>query len=391
MLSRINLFKDIQARQQLKTSSESLEKLLVGKKTTFYLGVDPTAPSLHLGHLAPFVFGLRLLSLGHRMILLLGGATAQIGDPTGTRTQIPQNIIQQNSSNLTKNIVSLMKNQSSNQFLIVNNMKWYENMRLLTFLQSTSVPIKPMLKRDSVREGQTFPEFTYQLLQGMDFVQLFKKYGCLVQIGGSDQWGNMVAGLDLMAKMKKQAYILTVPLVCFSGKKMSKSGQNVCWLDSNLTSVYEMYQFLCSVKDDQVHDLLRQLTFLPLQEIENLQKIEAQVRLADEVCALVHGVELQQKAKRQSILLHSNYSNLNTDFLKDFEGDERLISTQYSSIMEAFVRNSLCTKTMFFKMLKRGAIHVNNSKIEDGMQQIEYLKDKFAILKISKKFIILIK
>ena len=315
------------------TSSLGLEKAQEGK-VTFYLGVDPTADSIHLGHLSTIIFAKKLIEKGNKAILIIGGATARIGDPSGKKSErelLADDVIDSNAKKLTLQI----KKYFNQEVLILNNNDWLGKMTLPIFLRDYGklFNISSMIKKDIVASrldsGISYTEFTYQVLQAMDFKHLSQNYKCDMQIGGQDQWGNITSGLELIRKTNtsNEAFGLTLPLITKDdGTKFGKSEEGTIWLDKNKTTPYQLYQFLKNIPDGQVLNLIKRLTlveeskFIKLQyEVENNSKERvAQNYLADQIVEFVHSQDDLIRAKEISDILFSgdisqlSYSELNS-------------------------------------------------------------------------------
>lgn len=290
-------------------------KEVLKKGTSFYFGIDPTAKSPHLGNWVGIIASMKLQQYGHRPIILVGGATGLIGDPSGKDLERPLLSFEEIQSNVDS-LTNVMKkfldfNHPTAAPIIVNNYDWFSKMNMIEFLRDVGKQFRlgPMLAKESVKnrvnseEGMSFTEFSYQILQGYDFYYLAEKYGVTIQIGGSDQYGNITAGIDLTRRLsKKSVYGLTFPLLVRSdGKKFGKSEKGAIWLKSDLCSPFEMYQYLVRVPDKDVIRMLQMLTLLDMEEIEKIaKKIDepnfAQKRLAEEVTRLVHGEDGLQEA-----------------------------------------------------------------------------------------------
>ena len=304
-----SVFEWLQGRGFIEQStSEDLEEILK-KQSTFYFGIDPTAPSPHLGNWVGIIASMKLQQFGHKPIILVGGATGLIGDPSGKDLERPllsPEEIQRNVDSLTNVMKKFLDfNHPSAAPLIVNNYDWFSKMNMIEFLRDVGKQFRlgPMLAKESVKnrvnseEGMSFTEFSYQILQGYDFYYLAKKHDAVLQIGGSDQYGNITAGIDLTRRLlKKSVYGLTFPLLVRSdGKKFGKSEKGAIWLDPGLCSPFEMYQYLVRVPDKDVIRMLQMLTLLEMDEINKIEKgmlaeaNSAQKRLASEVTKLVHG------------------------------------------------------------------------------------------------------
>ncbi|MCX6813017.1 MAG: tyrosine--tRNA ligase [Candidatus Azambacteria bacterium] len=298
------------------TNENSLRQLLSRQKVTFYIGFDPTASSLHIGHLVSLMAMAWLQKQNHQPIFLAGGGTGLVGDPSGkdkarpiiSREQVSRNV--QAIKKQVSNIIDFNKNRA----LLLNNADWLTKLNYIEFLRDFGVhfSVNRMLTHEAIKtrleKGISFLEFNYQLLQAYDFWHLFKYYNCLVQMGGSDQWGNVVAGIELVRRLeKKEAYGITFPLIkTATGKKMGKTEKGTVWLDSQLTSAYDYYQYWINTDDKDVKKLLSIFTFLAMGEINKLARLKgAELRQAKEILAfeatkIVHGQKAAEKARYTS-------------------------------------------------------------------------------------------
>ncbi len=303
-------------------SSETLEQITDGKKRVVYLGVDPSADSLHVGNLVGLLVMRRFLEDGHRVVILTGGGTGMIGDPGGKseeRNLLDEETIARNTAAVAAQIRQVF---GSSNFIAVNNADWLSELRLLSFLRDIGkhFTVNAMIKKDIVKNRLdaespiSFTEFSYSLLQGFDFLHLNREYGVDVQVGGSDQWSNILAGVEFIRRKEdKEVFALTWPLVInrASGKKFGKSEQGAVWLDAKKTSPYKFYQFFLNIEDDVAEELLLKLTLLPYQEIESIMLAHkaapgsrtAQKELARAVTALVHGDNAAENAASVSSVL----------------------------------------------------------------------------------------
>ena len=318
----MSIIDDLQWRDAIyqQTDEEGLKKLVEEKAIRLYCGVDPTGDSMHIGHLIPFMILRRFQMAGHIPVVIIGGATGSIGDPSGRdseRTQLSMEVVQENARKLTAQMEKLfIKTEEDCQvFTVLNNYEWLSELSLLDFLRDYGkhFNINLMLQKDIVASrletGISFTEFTYQILQSIDYHHLFKEEGIQLQIGGADQWGNITAGLDFIRRMEgpeAEAYGLTIPLMLRSdGQKFGKSSGEAIWLDPEKTTPYEFYQFWLNQADDDVVKFLKYFTFLEREEIEELavsaqeepHKRAAQKRLAEEITRFVHGEESLQEAQ----------------------------------------------------------------------------------------------
>ena len=311
----MTFFEELKWRGLVKDiSSPDLEEKLNNESLTFYWGTDPTADSLHLGHYSSLVTAKRLMLHGHKPILLVGGATGLIGDPrpTAEREIISKETVSKNIEGLKKQVTRLLDNKAE----VVNNYDWTKDITFLDFLRDIGkyINVNYMLNKDIISRrldsGITYAEFSYTLLQGFDFLHLFKEKNCTLQAAGSDQWGNITTGIELIRKIEgTEAYGFTMPLILDkTGKKFGKSEWNALWLDKEKTSPYLIYQYLLNSDDSKVIEYLKVFTFLNKEEIDALEekvktepeKREAQKTLAYEVVKDLHGIEEAEKAKKTS-------------------------------------------------------------------------------------------
>jgi len=310
----MTLFEELKWRGLIKDmTSPEIEKLLNEGKVTFYIGTDPTGDSLHIGHLSSFLICNRLAKCGHHPIILVGGATGLIGDPRPSkeREMITVEKVNENVEKLTRQL-----KKTFGDFEFVNNYEWSKDVDFISFLRDYGkyFNVNYMINKDIVRrrldEGITYTEFSYQIMQAMDFYHLYKEKNCVMQVAGQDQWGNITSGVDLIRKkLGKEAYAFTMPLVTKKdGTKFGKSEGKAIWLDPEQTSPYEFYQFFINSEDEMVIEYLKRFTFLERDEIEALEKShkdkpelrEAHKALAFEVTKFVHGEEEAIKAKEMS-------------------------------------------------------------------------------------------
>lgn len=296
---------------------EDLRKLLDTESVVFYVGFDPTADSLHIGHYIPIMAMAHMQRAGHRPIALIGGGTALVGDPSGRsdmRSMMTRETVNKNVECFKKQLSRFISFEGENAAIMVNNADWLTNLNYIDFLREVGVhfSVNKMLTAECFRtrmeKGLSFLEFNYMLMQSYDFLMLFKNYGCRLQMGGNDQWSNMLFGADLIRRKESEpAYAVTCSLLETSdGKKMGKTQKGALWLDAEKTSPYEFYQYFRNVEDVKTEECLKLLTFLPLEEISELCKYkderinEAKKRLAYEVTALIHGKDAADKAKLEA-------------------------------------------------------------------------------------------
>ena len=324
-----NVFDVLRARgfvQQV-THPDVLRQRLGNERLTFYIGYDPTARSLHIGSLLTIMAMANLQRAGHRPLVIVGGGTAMVGDPSGRtemRQMLSQDTIAQNVQALREQLQRYLSFEGDHGAIIVNNADWLAELKYIDFLRDIGrhFSVNRMLTFEAYKQrletGLSFLEFNYQLLQAYDFLVLFQRYGCVLQIGGDDQWGNMVAGVELIRRVADgEAFVLTFPLLTTaSGQKMGKTAAGAIWLDAAMTSPYEFYQFWINVDDRDVERFLKYYTFLPLEEIARLGALQgAELRqakelLAFEVTKLTHGENEARKAQDASHALFEGTGEL---------------------------------------------------------------------------------
>ena len=384
----MNLYEDLKWRGLLKDiSSPKIEELLNGGGVTFYIGTDPTGDSLHIGHFSSFLIASRLKRAGHNPILLIGGATGQIGDPkpTAERAMITKEEVAHNVEALTNQVKKIFG------FEIVNNWDWSKDINFIDYLRDYGkyFSINYMLDKDIIKRrldaGITYTEFSYMIMQSLDFLWLYENKGCIMQVAGQDQWGNITAGIDLIRKKTgKEAYGFTMPLITKKdGTKFGKSEGNAIWLDINKTSSYEMYQFFINTEDEMVVDYLKKLTFLSKEEIEELEKIHkvkpelriAHKKLAEEVITFLHGHDEYLKAVRISESLFSEdvTSLTSEEVISSLKGVPSVNVALDSTIVDMLVDSKIVnSKREAREFVSAGAIGINNKKITD----LDYVVDK---------------
>ena len=377
----MNLYEDLKWRGLLKdVSSPKIEELLNNGGVTFYIGTDPTGDSLHIGHFSSFLMASRLKRAGHHPILLIGGATGQIGDPkpTAERAMITKEEVAHNVEALTNQVKKIFG------FEIVNNWDWS----------------KDIIKR-RLDAGITYTEFSYMIMQSLDFLWLYQNKGVTMQVAGQDQWGNITAGIDLIRKKTgEEAYGFTMPLITKKdGTKFGKSEGNAIWLDINKTSSYEMYQFFINTEDEMVIDYLKKLTFLSKEEIEEIEKIHqekpelriAHKRLAEEVITFLHGHEEYLKAVRISESLFSeSVTDLTSDeVISSLKGVPSVDVILGSTIVDFLVDSKIVSsKREAREFVSAGAISINNKRIVDldyVVDSKDTIEGKVIIIKRGKK------
>lgn len=401
----MKLYDDLVWRGLIKDfSSPDLIEKLNNEKLTFYIGTDPTADSLHLGHLSSFLISKRLKDAGHNPILLIGGGTGLIGDPRPTTErdmQIKDEIFK-NAESLKKQVEKLFG------FKVVNNYDWIKEISTIDFLRDYGkyFNVNYMINKDIIRRrldsGITYCELSYMILQSLDFLNLYKKEGCTLQVAGSDQWGNITSGIDLIRKKTgKEVYGFTMPLVVDKfGNKFGKSEGNALWLDRNKTSPYEIYQYLVNSDDEKVIEYLKIFTFLTHEEINSLEestkkepeKRLAQRTLAYEVVKFVHGEEEAEKAiKISESLFTGNIKELADNEIEIAFKGVPTFTTNKDTIINIMVNNNIAaSKREAREFLSNNAITLDGETINDENFLIDNNKN-YHIIKRGKKKYYLIK
>lgn len=377
----MKLFDELKWRGLIKdVTSPELEEKLNNGGMTFYIGTDPTSDSMHIGHLSSFLISKRLKDAGHNPILLVGGATGQIGDPRPTteRAMITKEEVLHNFNCLKKQAEDIFG------FEVVNNLDWIKDINVIDFLRDYGkfFNINYMLDKDIIRRrldsGITYTEFSYMLLQSLDFLYLHETRGVDLQVAGSDQWGNITAGVDLIRKKTgDEVYAFTMPLVTTKdGKKFGKSEGNALWLDKNKTSSYELYQYLVNVEDEMVIDYLKIFTFLTKEEIEDIERQHkerpeerlAHKTLAKEIITFIHGEEEYNKAiKISDALFNGDVKTLKLDeILIGFKDIPSFEISEDVSLIDMLVNNGICSSRREAReFLSAGSITINGDKMSD--------------------------
>ena len=395
------------------TDEEGLKDLLSKESISLYCGVDPTANSLHIGHLVAFLTLRRFQQHGHRPIVLVGGATGLIGDPSGKseeRKLLTLETVQENVEGIKTQLASIFDFDGENGAIMVNNYDWAGSMDIVTFLRDIGkhIGVNYMLAKDTIatrlETGISFTEFTYTILQAMDFNHLYDHHNCKLQIGGSDQWGNITSGLELIRKMhneESKAFGLTIPLVTKAdGTKFGKTEGGAVWLDPEKTTPYEFYQFWINTADADVVKYLKYFTFLSREEVEGFEQSvqeephlrKAQKVLAEEMTRLIHGEEsLQQAIKISQALFSGDVKNLSAGEIKQGfkdvpsydakEGEENLVDL----LVVAKISPS---KRQAREDIANGAVAVNGEKVTDTayiLQETDRIEGQFTIIRRGKK------
>ena len=400
----MTLFEELKWRGLIKDiSSPELEEKLNQGGMTFYIGTDPTADSLHVGHLSSFLISKRLQDAGHHPILLIGGATGMIGDPRPTteRAMISKEEVEHNYQCLKKQVEEIFG------FEVVNNYDWIKNINTLDFLRDYGkfFNINYMLDKDIIRRrletGITYTEFSYTILQALDFKYLHDHKNVNLQCAGSDQWGNITSGIDLIRKSSKdEVYGFTMPLVTDSqGKKFGKSEGNAIWLDKNKTSSYKLYQFFINVEDSMVIDYLKIYTFLSKEQIEEYEKENnehpelraAHKALAREIITFLHGKEEYEKAVNLADHLFNNkFNDLSKSDIEELFGSEDIKEvTPNQTIVDMLVEmKAVSSKREAKEFVTNGAISVNGEKINNISEIIDeskFIENTYIVVKRGKQ------
>ncbi|TDM04557.1 tyrosine--tRNA ligase [Macrococcus carouselicus] len=393
------------------THPEEIEALLNKESVSIYCGADPTADSLHIGHLLPFLTLRRFQAHGHRPVVLIGGATGMIGDPSGRTDervlQTPE-MVQHNVDGIKKQMEQLFDFSGDNGAIRVDNKDWLGQIDLLTFLRDYGkhVGVNYMLGKDSIQTrletGISYTEFTYTILQAIDFGHLNREHNVKIQLGGSDQWGNITSGLDLMRRMygEVEAFGITVPLVTKAdGKKFGKSESGAIWLDRTKTSPYEFYQFWINTPDADAIKFLKYFTFLSKEEIDSLEQSletephlrKAQKALAAEVTKLVHDEESLEDAIRiTDALFKGDLSALSADEIREgFKDVPQSTVTEATNLVDYLVEAGVSpSKRQSREDIANGAISINGLKVTDTAYEIQgsdKIDDEFTIIRRGKK------
>ena len=402
----MKLFEDLKWRGLIKdVASEDLESVLNGDPITFYWGTDPTADSLTIGHYSSLITAKRLAKAGHHPILLVGGATGLIGDPrpTAEREIISKETLDIYFEGIKKQVLDIFDGNVE----LVNNYDWFKDINWIDFLRDVGkyINVNYMLAKDIINRrletGITFAEFAYTLMQGYDYLYLYETKNVTLECAGSDQWGNITTGVDLInKKLGKQVNAFTMPLILdANGNKIGKSEGNALWLDKNKTSSYELYQYLINSSDEMVYDYLKVFTFLTKEEIENVMKKHmekpeerlAQKTLAKELITDLHGKEEYENAlKISECLFNGNINELSEKDINDaFKGVQTFELKLNETILDTLVNNGIATSRREAReFLTNNSITVNGKKINDENTIVDkalLLHNKYLIIRKGKK------
>lgn len=396
-----NVFDVLRERGYIKqtTHEDEIRELLGKEKITFYIGFDPTADSLHVGHFIALMFMSHMQRAGHRPIALVGGGTVMVGDPSGKtdmRKMLSKEDIEKNVQRIKKQITRFIDFEDD-KAILVNNGDWLLDLNYIEFIREIGVhfSVNKMLTAECFKQrlekGLSFLEFNYMLMQAYDFLELNRRYGCVMELGGDDQWSNMIAGMDLIRrKEQKPAYAMTCTLLTNSeGKKMGKTEKGALWLDPEKTSPYEFYQYWRNVDDADVEKCLALLTFLPMDEVRRLGSLkdaainEAKKVLAFEVTKLVHGEEEASKARSAAEALFGGGADMSN--VPTIEISNETVGTLLLDILLS--GKVIPSKKEGRRLIEQGGLYLNDNKVEDPNFIIkeEDLKDGSAIVKKGKK------
>lgn len=400
----MTLYEDLKWRGLIQDiSDEELINKLNNESLTFYIGTDPTADSMHIGHYSSFLISKRLAKYGHKPILLVGGATGLIGDPkpTAERPMISYEEVEHNFKCLKKQAEDIFG------FEVVNNYDWIKDINVIEFLRDYGkyFNINYMLAKDKVKSrmesGITYAEFSYMILQALDFMHLYQTRNCTLQVAGSDQWGNITSGIELVRKkLGKTVYGMVMPLVTDSnGVKFGKTEGNALWLDINKTSSYELYQYLINLEDSMIIEYLKKLTFLTKSEIEEIESRhnenphlrEAHKILAREIITDLHGIKEYDKAVAMSqALFTGEFKNLSIKEIEEiFNGYDKIDVNINTNIVDLLLNINIAnSKREAREYITNNAISINGNKINDLEYIIsdkDFLNNKYIIIKKGKK------
>ena len=400
----MNLYEDLKWRGLVQDiSNEELIDKLNNESLTFYIGTDPTADSMHIGHYSSFLISKRLAKYGHKPILLVGGATGLIGDPkpTAERPMISKEEVEHNFKGLKKQAEEIFG------FEVVNNFDWIKDINVIDFLRDYGkyFNVNYMLAKDKVKSrmesGITYAEFSYMILQALDFMHLYETRNCVLQVAGSDQWGNITSGIELVRKkLGKEVYGMVMPLVTDSnGVKFGKTEGNALWLDKNKTSSYELYQYLINLEDSMIIEYLKKLTFLSREEIEELEirhnenphLREAHKRLAKEIITDLHGELEYDKAVRMSqALFTGEFNSLSKNEIEEiFNGYNKIDVECGVNIVDLLINMGIASsKREAREYVSSNAIAINGEKVNSLdyiVDEKDFLDETYIIIKRGKK------
>lgn len=408
MEKQMTLLEELKWRDLLfDVTDPDLEKLLENEQVTFYVGADPTADSLHVGHLISYLVSKRLQDRGHHPILVIGGGTGLIGDPSGRNSERQLLTLEkslENANAITKQVKRILPDAE-----VVNNYDWISKFDVITFLRDIgkNFNIGYMMSKDSVKsrleQGISFTEFSYQIIQSLDFMVLYRDNNCKLQIGGQDQWGNITAGLELIRKTQEEgakAYGFTWPLLTKAdGSKFGKTAGGAIWLDKNRSSVYEFFQYWINTPDKDAVSFLKKFTFMSVEETKQIieefeaapHKRLAQHKIAEELTTLVHGKDAYESALRISRALFSgDIKSLNVEEIKDgFKDVPSIAVTEDKNLVDLLIEAGLASsKRESREFIKNNAVSINGDKVQDidfTVTKKDAIGNEFTVIKRGKK------
>jgi len=402
------VYEELKSRDLIKQIAfeDEFQKLAKEEKFSVYLGIDPTADSIHIGHFIPLMLMSYFQKHGHRPILLMGGGTALIGDPSGKsdmRKMLTREDIMNNVEKIKKQVSKFVSFEGENAAIIVNNADWILNLNYMEFIRTYGVHfnVNQMLDAECFKmrmeKGLTFFELNYMLMQSYDFLKLFETENCRVQIGGDDQWSNMLAGVSLIRKIHKSgSFCLTCPLLLNSdGTKMGKTVKGALWLDPEKTTPYEFYQYWRNVGDKEVNQILRMLTYLPMEEVNRLSNLEgeqineAKKIAAYEITKLVHGEAAANEAKKTSEELFENKNS--AENMPQVVLDKNTFVDNTISLLDVMVQTGTAKSKGDAKtLISQGGISLDDEKVTDIFHRIhiDSFEKGYVVLKKGKKIFI---
>ena len=395
-----DIIKELENRGYIEqlTHEEEMRKLFQNESVSFYIGIDPTANSMHIGHFVALMVASRLQKAGHRPIILMGGGTAAIGDPSGRtdmRQMLTREQLDSNVSEIKKQAERFVSFEGENAAIIVNNKDWLLDLNYIDFMRDigSKFTVAKMINQECYKNrletGLTFFEMGYLLLQSYDFLYLHDKYNCKMQIGGNDQWSNIIGGVELIRKIgSEDSYGLTFKLLTTAdGKKMGKTAKGALWLNPEKTSPYEFYQYWRNIGDTEVRKVLSLLTFLPDDEVDRLSSLkdekinEAKKVAAFEITKLIHGEDEAIKARDAAEALFGNGSDISN--MPSTKFDDINISILDAIVLTGIAKSKSEAKTL----ISQGGISLNDVKVDSITYKLSEtdFKDGYAILKKGKK------
>lgn len=404
----LSIYEVLKERDLIKqiTYEDEFKEMIAKEKTCVYLGIDPTADSIHIGHFIPLMMMSYFQKCGHTPIILVGGGTAFIGDPSGKtdmRKMLTKEEISKNVDNIIKQVSKFISFEGKNAAIIVNNGDWILDLNYMKFIRTYGVHfnVNRMLDAECFKQrmekGLTFFELNYMLMQSYDFLHLFETKGCKIEIGGDDQWSNMLAGVDLIRKIHKNgSFCVTCPLLLNAeGKKMGKTVSGALWLDKKKTSPYEFYQYWRNIQDNEVRDVLRMLTYIPMDEVNRLSSLkdekinEAKKIAAYEITKLIHGEEAAKQAKNTSEELFENSKS--SDNMPTIAISKNLFIDNEIQIVDLIIHTNIApSKSQARTLIQQGGISVDDEKVTNTNTKINMLQFEkgYVVIKKGKKVFI---